>query len=130
MNETKAINKKINQFFKSKNLALIRHSDVNQNCLAKKKLHLHQKGIWTLAISFKTFSLNKWKRNSDLGVGSDKITADHNLINQRQNMSQNMPEKCDSDLQKLKVLRVKNDSNLIIAYLNINSLSEKTSHLR
>ena len=45
-------------------------------------------------------------------------------------MSQNMPEKCDSDLQKLKVLRVKNDSNLIIAYLNINSLSEKTSHLR
>ena len=45
-------------------------------------------------------------------------------------MSQNLPEKCDSDLQKLKVLRVKNDSNLIIVYFNINSLGEKTSHLR
>ena len=39
MNEVKTLNKKIEEFCKSKNLALIRHSDVNQNCLAKKKLH-------------------------------------------------------------------------------------------
>ena len=38
MNEVKTLNKKIEEFCKSKNLALIRHSDVNQNCLAKKKI--------------------------------------------------------------------------------------------
>ena len=52
MNEMKTLNKKIEEFCKSKNLALIRHSDVNQNCLAKKKLHLHENGISTLAINF------------------------------------------------------------------------------
>ena len=45
MNEVKTLNKKIEEFCKSKNLALIRHSDVNRNCLAIKKLHLHEKGI-------------------------------------------------------------------------------------
>ena len=52
MNEVKTLNKKIKEFCKSKNLALIRHSDVNQNYLAKKKSHLNEKGISTLAISF------------------------------------------------------------------------------
>ena len=37
---------------------------------------------------------------------------------QRQNISQNVPENFDSDLKKLKVLRVENDS-----------LREKISHL-
>ena len=55
MNEMKTLNKKIEEFCKSKNLALIRHSDANQNCLAKKKLHLHEKEISTLAISFNFF---------------------------------------------------------------------------
>ena len=90
----KTLNKKIEQFCKSKNLALIRHSDVNQNCLEKKKLHLRVKEISTLAISFRNFLLNEWQQNFDLGVGSDKITAetaDHNLTNQRQNISQNVP---------------------------------------
>ena len=45
MNEVKTLHKKIEEFPKSKNLVLIRHSDVNQNCLAKKKLHLQEKGI-------------------------------------------------------------------------------------
>ena len=130
MNEMKTLNKKIEEFCKSKNLALIRHSDANQNCLAKKKLHLHEKEISTLAISFKFFLLNKWQQNSDLGIGSDKITADHNLTNQRQNISQNVSENFDSDLKKLKVFRVGNDSNPIVAYLNINSLGEKINHLR
>ena len=129
MNEVKTLNKKIEEFCKSKNLALIRHSDVNQNCLEKKKLHLHEKEISTLAISFKKFLLNEWQQNFDLGVGSDKITADHNLTNQRQNISQNVPENLDRDLKKLKVWRVENDSNPIVAYLNINSLGEKINHL-
>ena len=59
MNEVKTLNKKIEEFCKSKNLALIRHSDVNQNCLAKKKLHPHEKGISTSAISFKNFLSNE-----------------------------------------------------------------------
>ena len=59
INEVKALNKKVEEFCKSKNLALIRHSDVNQNCLAKKKLHLHEKGISTSAISFKNFLSNE-----------------------------------------------------------------------
>ena len=59
INEVKALNKKVEEFCKSKNLALIRHSDVNQNCLEKKKLHLHEKGISTLAISFKSFLLSE-----------------------------------------------------------------------
>ena len=130
MDEVKTLNKKIEEFCKSKNLALIRHSDVNQNCLEKKKLHLHEKGISTLAISFKSFLLSEWQQNSDLGVGSDKVTADHNLTNQRQNISQNVSENFDSDLKKLKVFRVGNDSNPIVAYLNINSLGEKINHLR
>ena len=52
MNEVKTLDTKIEEFYKSKNLALNRHSDVNQNCLAKKKLHLHEQGISTLAINF------------------------------------------------------------------------------
>ena len=67
--------------------------------------------------------------NSDLGLGSDKITADHNLTNQRQNISQNVPENFDSDLKILKFLRVENDSNPIVTYLNINSSGEKINHL-
>ena len=59
INEVKALNKKVEEFCKSKNLALIRHSDVNQNCLAKKKFYLDEKGISTLAISFKRFLLNE-----------------------------------------------------------------------
>ena len=39
-------------------------------------------------------------------------------------------ENFDSDLKKLKVLRVENDSNPIVAYLNINSLGEKINQLR
>ena len=34
----------------------------------------------------------------------------------------------DSDLKKLKVLRVENDSNPKVAYLNKNSLGEKIDH--
>ena len=67
---------------------------------------------------------------SDLRVVSDEITAHHNLINQRQNISQNVSENLDSDLKKLRVLRVQNDSNPIVAYLNINSLEEKINRLR
>ena len=52
MDEVKALNKKIEEFCKSINLALITHSDVNQNCLATKKLDLHEKRISVLAISF------------------------------------------------------------------------------
>ena len=63
-------------------------------------------------------------------VGSDKITADHNLTNRRQNISQSVSENVDSDLKKLKTLRVENDSNPIVVYLNINSLGEKVNHLR
>ena len=85
-------------------------------------------GISTLTISFKNFLLNEWQQKSDLGVGSDKATTDHNLTNQRQNISQNVSEDFDSDLKKLKVLRVENNSNPIIAYLNINSLGEKINH--
>ena len=50
--EVKTLNKKVEEFCKNKDLALVRHSDVNQNFLAKKKVHLHEKGISTLAISF------------------------------------------------------------------------------
>ena len=92
-------------------------------------MDLHGKGISTLAISLKKNLLKEWQQNSDLGVGSDKITADHNLTNQRQNISQNVSEIFHSDLKRLKVLRVENDSNPIVAYLNINSLGEKINHL-
>ena len=92
-------------------------------------MDLHGKGISTLAIILKKFLLKEWQQNSDLGVGSDKITADHNLTNQRQNISQNVSEIFHSDLKRLKVLRVENDSNPIVAYLNINSLGEKINHL-
>ena len=51
------------------------------------------------------------------------------MTNQRQNISQNVSEIFHSDLKRLKVLRVENDSNPIVAYLNINSLGEKINHL-
>ena len=41
-----------------------------------------------------------------------------------------MPENFNSDLKKLKVLRVENDYYPIVANLNINSLGEKINHLR
>ena len=74
--------------------------------------------------------LNEWQQNSNLGVGSHKITADPNLTNQMQNISQNLSENFDSDLKKLKVLIVENDNNPLVAYLNINSLGEKINQLR
>ena len=52
------------------------------------------------------------------------------MTNQRQNISQNVSENFDSDLKKFKVLRVENDSNPIVVYLNINSPGEKINHLR
>ena len=73
--------------------------------------------------------LKEWQQNSDLRVGSDKVTADNNLTNQRQNVSQNVSESFDSDLKKLKVLRVEKYSNPVVAFLNINSLGEKINHL-
>ena len=41
-----------------------------------------------------------------------------------------MPENFNSDLKKLKVLRVENDYYPIVANLNINSLGENINHLR
>ena len=41
-----------------------------------------------------------------------------------------MSENFGSDLKKLKVLRLENDSNPIVAYLNIKSLGEKINHVR
>ena len=52
------------------------------------------------------------------------------MTNQRQNIIQNVSENFDSDLKKFKVLRVENDSNPIVVYLNINSPGEKINHLR
>ena len=52
------------------------------------------------------------------------------MTNQRQKISQKVSENFDSDLKKLKVLRVENDYNPIVAYLNINSLGEKINHPR
>ena len=78
----------------------------------------------------KRFLLNEWQQNSDLEIGSDKINADHNLANHKQNISQNVSENFDSELNKLKVWRVENDSNLININININSLGEKENPLR
>ena len=46
------------------------------------------------------FFQKKTQQNADLGVGSDKITADYNLTNQRENICQNVSENFDSDLKK------------------------------
>ena len=40
-----------------------------------------------------------------------------------------MSENFDSDVKQLKVLRVENDSNPTVGYLNINSSGEKINHL-
>ena len=58
------------------------------------------------------------------------MTANHNLTNKRQSMSQNVSKNFDSDLIKIKVLRVENDSNPIVAYLYIILPGEKLNHLR
>ena len=58
--------------------------------------YTNEKGISNLA-SFKVFLLNEWQHNSNLGVGSGKITADYNLTNQRRNITQNVSENFDSD---------------------------------
>ena len=50
-------------------------------------------------------TLDKCQENYDLGLGSVKITSDHNLTNQRQNISQNVSENFDSDLGTLEVLK-------------------------
>ena len=72
-------------------------------CLEKEKLQLHgEKWASTLATSFKKFFFNEWQQNSDLGVVSDKITANHNLTNQRYNTSQNVSQNFDSALNNLK----------------------------
>ena len=42
-------------------------------------------------------------------------------LHEKMNVSQNF----DSHLKKLKVLRVENDTNQIVGYININSLCEK-----
>ena len=46
------------------------------------------------------FFQKKTQQNADLGVGSDEITADYNLTNQRENICQNVSENFESDLKK------------------------------
>ena len=49
------LNNRFHDFGKSKNLAIVRHDDINKSCLGKKKLHLNNKGKSILAIDFKNF---------------------------------------------------------------------------
>lgn len=50
-----ALNKSIKSFCQSRNIALIDNSNIDQSCLARKKLHLNARGIGKLAVNFKSF---------------------------------------------------------------------------
>lgn len=49
------LNKSIKSFCQSRNIALIENSNIDQSCLARKKLHLNAKGLGKLAVNFKSF---------------------------------------------------------------------------
>ena len=85
MNEVKALNKKIEEFCKSKYLALIRHSDARS--VQKRRNYNFATREYLSRVST---LLHERQKTSDLGVGSEKINPDHNLTNQRQNISQNV----------------------------------------
>ena len=49
------INRSLKQFCQSRNIGFVENANIDASCLARKKLHLNQKGIGRLAINFKSF---------------------------------------------------------------------------
>ena len=54
-NKVKEINKKIKEFCTAKNVLLINHDNIEEECLGKRKLHLNRKGKGVFARNFKHF---------------------------------------------------------------------------
>ena len=51
----KKLNDELNKFCNERNLGVVQNGNVENSCLAKKKLHLNQKGLKRLALNFKSF---------------------------------------------------------------------------
>ena len=48
-------NEALKKFCSDRNIGLVEHGNIDNSCLAKKKLHMNQKGLKRLALNFKSF---------------------------------------------------------------------------
>ena len=99
------LNKSIKSFCQTRNIAFIEHSNIDNSCLARKKLHLNPKGIGRLAVNFKSFLEKHW---IDTLIGNDSEVDCH---------------------EKMTILKEKCPTNLVLGYLNINSIRNKFKNL-
>ena len=106
------INEKLQRFCNSKGLSFIDNNNIDRSCLNKGKLHLNRRGLSYLANNFKKFVGSLWK--------SDPLAK----------VYQNTHKHPKISLDGLKSLRTHNHSNIIISYLNINSIRNKFDDLK
>ena len=106
------INEKLQRFCNSKGLSFIDNNNIDRSCLNKGKLHLNRRGSSYLTNNFKKFVGSSWK--------SDPLAK----------VCQNTQKHPKVSLDGLKSLRVHDHSNIIISYLNINSIRNKFDDLK
>ena len=56
--KVKNLNMSIDRFCKDNGLNIINNSNIDKNCLSRKKLHLNEKGLSKLAVNLKVFIQN------------------------------------------------------------------------
>jgi len=100
------LNKEIDNIVASYGLTKVCNENVDSSCLAKKKLHLNRKGVARFAKNLKSCA---WK---DLNWQYEEIS-----------------DTIDNSVASLKSLRLKYPKNVILSYININSIRNKLDSL-
>ena len=100
------LNNRLKHFCDLNNIENISHENIDSTCLSKRKLHLNQKGTKRLALNFKEF------------------------IESKQFWSLNAQNHIDGDVtENLKHLKNKNPENILLSYINVNSIRYKFDDL-
>ena len=106
------INEKLQHFCNGNGLSFIVNNNIDRSCLNKGKLDLNRRGSSYLANSFKKLVSSLWKFEPEAKV------------------CQNTHEHPKVSLDELKSLRIHNHNNIIVSYLNINSIRNKFVDLK
>ena len=53
--KVKLKNEELHKFCSDRNIGLVEHGNIDNSCLAKRKLHMNPKGLKRLALNFKSF---------------------------------------------------------------------------
>ena len=106
------INQKLQRFCNSKGLYFIDNNNIDRSCLNKVKLHRNRPGLSYFANNFKKIVGSLWKSAPLAKVYQN--THNHPKVS----------------LDELKSLRIRNQDNVIVSYLKINSTRNKFNDLK